>query len=67
MSAWEYRLMATVADTSKGVVDRLRIEKELDKLGHDGWEVCGFSAQGLGGNEWQLVYTLKRPKQDASV
>lgn len=52
---WEYRTFSTYTRLSEG-------EKELKKLGDDGWELASVTPWIDDGDTLELFYYMKRPQ-----
>jgi hypothetical protein len=62
MISWEYLFHTRLFRATDAEDSRKLLTSELNALGSQGWEVCGFSSNEVN-QGWQLWYTFKRQKQ----
>lgn len=63
MKGWEYKVvkLAAAGWLIGGNVDTSVMERDLDKLGADGWELAtGFDTNQAGGMSREVILILKR-------
>ncbi len=62
MSKWEYKTLPQELD--HGYVNDMDLDKRLNELGAEGWELIAVSPVVVGGETKYLTHHFRRPQEE---